>query len=221
MNVKLSLLEQISRVAKSLSHARRLELIDFLAQRPRTVEVLARLSGMSIANTSQHLQQLRAVGLVNARKDGLYVTYSLADNSLVDLLGMMRQFAERNVAELEDLIQSYLKVQDGLEALSAEELMERSAQGLASVIDVRPVEEFHAGHVLGAINIPMDELEQRLGELSPAQTIVAYCRGPYCLLAYDAVATLRENGFEAMRLEYGYPEWRNAGMPVDGEIVQA
>lgn len=221
MNIKLSLMEQIARVAKSLSHARRLELIDFLAQRPRTVEVLARLSGMSVANTSQHLQQLRGVGLVNARKDGLYVTYSLADNSLIDLVGMMRQFAERNVAELEQLIQSYLKVQDGLEALSAEELMSRSAQGLVSVIDVRPVEEYNAGHVFGAMNIPMEELEQRLGELSPGQTIVAYCRGPYCLLAYDAVVKLRENGFEAMRLEYGYPEWKNAGMPVDGELVQA
>lgn len=221
MNVKLSLLEQIGRVAKSLGHARRLELLEFLAQRPRTVEVLANLSGMSVANTSQHLQQLRAVGLVNTRKDGLYVTYSLADDSVIDLLEMLRLFAERNVAELECLIQSYLKVQDDLEPLSAKELLSRSDQGLISVIDVRPVEEFDAGHVLGALNIPMDELEQRLGDLSPEQTIVAYCRGPYCLLAYDAVAKLRENGFEAVRLEYGYPEWKKAGMPVDGKFEEA
>lgn len=221
MNLKLSLFEQIGRVAKSLGHARRLELLEFLAQSPRTVEVLANLSGMSVANTSQHLQQLRAVGLVNTRKDGLYVTYSLADESVVDLLEMLRDFAERNVAELERLIQSYVKVKDDLEALSAEELLSRSEQGLVNVIDVRPVEEYEAGHVVGALNIPMDELEQRIGELSPQQTVVAYCRGPYCMLAYDAVSKLREKGFDAVRLEYGYPEWKKAGLPVDGEAAEA
>lgn len=217
MNVKLSLFEQIGRVAKSLGHARRLELLEFLAQRPRTVEVLANLSGMSVANTSQHLQQLRTVGLVKTRKEGLYVIYSLADESVVDLLEMLRLFAERNVAELERLIQSYLKVRDDLEALSTDELLNRSEQGLVTVIDVRPVEEYDAGHVVGALNIPMDELEQHLGELSPEQTIVAYCRGPYCLLAYDAVMKLREKGFDALRLESGYPEWKKAGLPVDGD----
>ena len=212
---KQDLFAQFARVGKALSNANRLELLEFLAQGERSVEALARVSGLSVANTSQHLQQLRQAGLVTCRKDGLRVYYSLSGDDVVALLDALRAVAERHLAEVDKLVNTYLTVKDSLEPVPAQELLERARQGLVTVIDVRPPEEYAAGHLPGAVNIPLAELEQRLHELDPGQEIVAYCRGPHCVLAFDAVARLRERGLRARRLENGYPEWKLAGLPVE------
>ncbi len=212
---KQDLFAQFARVGKALSNANRLELLEFLAQGERSVEALARVSGLSVANTSQHLQQLRQAGLVTCRKDGLRVYYSLSGDDVVALLDALRAVAERHLAEVDKLVNTYLTVKDSLEPVPAQELLERARQGLVTVIDVRPPEEYAAGHLPGAVNIPLAELEHRLHELDPGQEIVAYCRGPHCVLAFDAVARLRERGLRARRLENGYPEWKLAGLPVE------
>ncbi len=212
---KQDLFAQFARVGKALSNANRLELLEFLAQGERSVEALARVSGLSVANTSQHLQQLRQAGLVTCRKDGLRVYYSLSGDDVVALLDALRAVAERHLAEVDKLVNTYLTVKDSLEPVPAQELLERARQGLVTVLDVRPPEEYAAGHLPGAVNIPLAELEQRLHELDPGQEIVAYCRGPHCVLAFDAVARLRERGLRARRLENGYPEWKLAGLPVE------
>jgi len=212
---KQDLFAQFARVGKALSNANRLELLEFLAQGERSVEALAKVSGLSVANTSQHLQQLRQAGLVTCRKEGLRVYYSLSGDDVVVLLDALRAVAERHLAEVEKLVNTYLTVKDSLEPVPAQELLERARQGLVTVIDVRPPEEYAAGHLPGAVNIPLAELEQHLHELDPGQEIVAYCRGPHCVLAFDAVARLREKGLRARRLENGYPEWKLAGLPVE------
>jgi rhodanese-related sulfurtransferase/DNA-binding transcriptional ArsR family regulator len=213
-NPKLALFAQFAGVAKSLAHAHRLELLEQLAQGERSVEVLADRTGLSIANASQHLQQMRRAGLVTNRRDGKFVYYRLADDTVLDLLAALRSIAERNVAEVERLVRSYFHDRDGLEPVSREELLRRSRAGVVTILDVRPEDEFTLGHVPGAVNIPMRELEARLAELDPTQEIVAYCRGPYCLLSYEAVAALRARGFNVRRLQDGLPEWRAAGLPV-------
>ena len=215
-NVKKALFEQFAQGAKALGNANRLELLEFLAQGERSVEVLADLTGLSVANTSQHLRHLLRVGLVRSRKDGQYVHYSLADESVIDLFGSLRTVAETSLAEVDRLVDTFLKSKDALEAVSSDELLSRSRDGLATVLDVRPVEEFEAGHVAGAVNIPLADLKRRLGDLPPDLEVIAYCRGPYCVLAYDAVAMLRDKGISARRLEGGLPEWRTAGLPVEG-----
>jgi rhodanese-related sulfurtransferase/predicted transcriptional regulator len=215
ISVKKALFQQFALVAKALAHANRLELLEFLAQGERSVEVLADLCGLSIANTSQHLRHLLRVGLVRSRKDGLYVLYSLTDKSVVALLGSLRSVAKTNLAEVDRLVDTFLKTKDALEAVSSEELLLRSNQGLVTVLDVRPPEEFAAGHLAGAINIPLNDLKRRINELPDDQEIIAYCRGPYCVLAYDAVAQLRAMGITARRLDGGLPEWRMAGLPVE------
>ncbi|MDP6707697.1 MAG: metalloregulator ArsR/SmtB family transcription factor [Alphaproteobacteria bacterium] len=212
--VKKALFEQFAQVAKALGHANRLELLEFLAQGERSVEVLAGLAGLSVANASQHLRHLRRAGLVVARKEGQFVFYAIADDGVVALLGALRTVADANLAEVDRLVDTYLKAKDALEAVSAPELLARSRDGLVTVLDVRPPEEYAAGHVAGALNIPLAELERRLGELPPGREVIAYCRGPYCVLAYDAVATLRQGGIAARRLDGGLPEWRLAGLPV-------
>lgn len=212
---KQQLFAQFARIGKALSHANRLELLEFLAQGERSVEQLARVAGLSVANTSQHLQQLRQTGLVSCRKQGLKVFYRLSGDDVIDLLASLRRVAERHLAEVNQLVNSYLDVKDGLEPLPREELLARVRDGLVTVIDVRPPEEFAAGHVPGAVNIPLAELEQRLAELAADTEIVAYCRGPHCVLAFDAVECLRQQGLRARRLEDGFPEWKTAGLPVE------
>jgi rhodanese-related sulfurtransferase/DNA-binding transcriptional ArsR family regulator len=211
---KLMLFAQFAAVAKSLGHAHRLELLEQLAQGERTVEVLADRTGLSIANASQHLQQMRRAGLVANRRDGKFMHYRLADDAVLELLAALRRIAERNVAEVERVVRSYFDARDDMEAVSRGELLERSRAGTVTILDVRPEDEFALGHLPGALNIPLRELEARLGELHPKQEIVAYCRGPYCVLSYEAVAKLRARGFKVRRLEDGLPEWRAAGMPV-------
>ena len=213
---KQALFAQFAAVAKTLGHAHRLELLEQLAQGERSVEVLAQRTGLSIANASQHLQHLRRAGLVASRRDGKFVYCRLADDAVLDLLAALRRIAERNIAEVQRVIRSYFDKRDSLEAVSREELVERSRAGTVTILDVRPEDEFALGHLPSALNIPLRELEARLGEIDPKQEIVAYCRGPYCVLSYEAVAALRARGFKVRRLEDGLPEWRAAGLPVVG-----
>ncbi len=212
---KHDLFSQFARVGKALANANRLELLEFLAQGERSVEELARVSGLTVANTSQHLQQLRQAGLVTTRKQGQHVYYRLTGDDVVQLLGCLRRVAEHHVAEVEKLVNTYLTVKDDLEPVPAKELLERARKGLVTVIDVRPPEEYAAGHVPGAVNIPLSELEAHLEALDPEQEVVAYCRGPHCILAFDAVERLRRQGLKARRLEDGYPEWKLMGLPVE------
>ena len=212
---KSDLFTQFARVGKALSNANRLELLEFLAQGSRSVESLANVAKLSVANTSQHLQQLRQSGLVTSRKEGLKVYYSLSGDDVIALLDSLRDVAERHLSDVDKLVNTYLTAKDNLEPIPANALLEMAKQDLITVLDVRPKEEFEAGHVQGAINIPIEELEQHLAEFNPEQEIVAYCRGPHCILAFDAVAQLREKGFQARRLEDGYPEWKIAGLPIE------
>lgn len=213
---KKDLFRQFARIAKAMSNGHRLELIEFLAQSERSVDELARLSGMSVANTSQHLQQLRQAGLVEGRKEGQKVFYRITDEDVELLFNALREVAERHLGEVNELVSSYLQVKDDLEPVPPEELLERIRQGLVTVIDVRPPEEYAAGHLPGAINLPLSELEHRVGDLDADREVVAYCRGPHCVLAFDAVALLRDKGLAASRLDGGLPEWRHKGLPIDG-----
>ena len=213
-NPKQQLFEQFARIGKSLSNANRLEMLEFLGQRECGVDELAALCHLSVANTSQHLQQLRQAGLVTSSKRGQRGFYSLSGDDVVRLLLILRRVGGSHLAEVKHLIQQYFTVQDELEAVPAGELLERAKTAQVTVVDVRPEEEYVAGHLIGAINIPVDELEARLAELPPGREIVAYCRGPHCMLSYDAVEKLRQRGYDARRLEDGYPEWKAAGLPV-------
>ena len=214
---KQLLFEQFARIGKSLSNANRLEILEFLGQRECGVDELATLCHLSVANTSQHLQQLRQAGLVTSSKRGQRVFYSLSGDDVVRLLLILRRVGGSHLAEVKHLIQQYFTVKDELEAVPAGELLERAKTAQVTVVDVRPEEEYVAGHLIGAINIPIDELEARLAELPPGREIVAYCRGPHCMLSYDAVEKLRQRGYDAHRLEDGYPEWKAAGLPVKTE----
>lgn len=212
---KLSMLEQFATVAKALSNAHRLDLLELLAQGERSVDGLASAAGLSLANASQHLQVLRRVGLVTARKVGVQVLYSLSDDDVLTLLAALRHTAERHVAEVDRLVRGYFHRKDELEPVSRDALMARLREGTVTVLDVRPPEEFASGHVPGSVNIPLKDLKRRLDELPHGQEVVAYCRGPYCVLAFEAVAALRAQGRRARRLEDGFPEWRTAGLPVE------
>src|SRR6266481_7282645 len=214
INPKRALFIEFAGVAKCLAHAHRLELLEQLAQGERSVEILAVKTGLSIANTSQHLQQMRRAGIISARRDGKFVFYRLVDESVLDLLAAMRRIAERNSAEVERVVRTYFHDRDSLEAVSRDELLAQTRAGLVTVLDVRPPDEFALGHLPGAVNIPLRELEARLADLDRSLEIVAYCRGPYCVLSYEAVAALRTKGFTARRLADGFPEWRAAGLPV-------
>ncbi len=211
---KSTLFAQFAAVAKSLAHPHRLEILEQLAQGERSVEVAAARTGLSVANTSQHLQQMRRAGIVAARREGKFILYTLADDVVLDLVSALRRVAERNVAEVEQVIRSYFNDRDSMEPVSREELLEKSRAGVGTVLDVRPADEFALGHLPGAVNIPLRELEAHLAQLDRGQEIVAYCRGPYCVLSYEAVASLRARGFKVRRLEDGLPEWRAAGLPV-------
>jgi ArsR family transcriptional regulator len=218
-NPKLALFAHFAAIAKSLAHPHRLELLEQLAQGERSVEVLADRTGLSIANASQHLQQMRRSGLLTNRREGKFVYYQLVDDTILDLLAALRRIAEQNVAEVERVIRCYFHNRDSLEPISRKELLQRSRAGEVTVLDVRPEDEFALGHLPGAVNMPLRKLERRLAELDPAQEIVAYCRGPYCVLSYEAVAILRARGFKARRLEDGLPEWRAAGLPVATDVA--
>lgn len=211
---KHQVMRQFARVAKALGSEHRLELLELLAQGESSVEALANQCGLPIANASQHLQHLRRAGLVQGRRDGKYIRYRLSGNEVISAIGAVRLIAERNLAEVREVRSSYFNELDGLEPVPMDELMQRLQGGLATVIDVRPEDEFIQGHVPGAINIPFDELEQRLKDLPDGQEIFAYCRGPYCMLAFEAVALLRQQGRLARRMEDGFPEWHERGNPV-------
>jgi ArsR family transcriptional regulator len=212
---KLALFEQFAEVAKTLGSAHRLDLLEHVAQGERSVETLAQPTGLSIANASQHLQQLRRVGLVAARRDGKFIYYRLADSAVLDLVAALHRIAERNIADVEQILRSYFRDRDSLEPVSRKELQQRLRKRAVTVLDVRPEDEFALGHVPGALNIPLGALKKRISELDPSVEIVAYCRGPYCVLSFEAVALLRERGFNVRRLEDGIPEWRAAGLPVE------
>jgi len=208
------LYEELGRIAKAIDSPRRLELIDLLAQGERSVEDLASEAALSIANTSQHLQVLRRARLVETRKQGLRVYYRLGHPEVYDVARAVRGLAKARLAEVDQLVQIHLESRDDLEPVPREELLRRIRAGRAVVIDVRPREEYRAGHIPGAVSIPLGELDKRLSELPARKEIVAYCRGPYCVMAYEAVARLRARGRRARRLTDGFPEWRASGLPV-------
>ena len=214
-NAKRDIFTNLARIGTALSSPTRIEFLELLAQTERNVEQLANLTGTTVANTSQHLQKLRQAGLIVGRKEGLYVFYRLAGDEVVGLLSSLGQVGEAYLAEVERIVRLYLTQKDDLEPVPAKELLERARKGLVTVLDVRPPEEYAAGHLPGAINIPIHELEKRLRDLPKSREVVAYCRGPYCLMSYDAVALLRKKGMKARRLEAGMPEWRLAGLPVE------
>lgn len=212
---KSRLFEQFSRVGKALSNSHRLEILEFLAQGEKSVERLSEISGMSFANTSQHLQHLRLAGLVASRKEGQRVFYSLSDDGIIDLMGAIRKISQKNIAEVDQIVNTFFLVKDNMEPVSHEELLKRIHDGLVTVLDVRPPDEYKAGHIPGSINVPLKELDKYMKEFDPNSEVIAYCRGPYCLLSFDAVEKLRQKGFKAKRLEDGFPEWKKAGHPVE------
>lgn len=213
-SMKSALYQQLARVAQALSSDSRLHLLEYVAQTERSVEELATMTALSIANCSKHLQALRQAGLVLARKEGLRVYYGLAGDDVAALLASLRSVAENRVAEVERLLHAWLAHRDEMEPVPATELLELGKKGLVTVLDVRPAEEFAAGHLPGAINVPLDRLESYLSRLPKRKEVVAYCRGPYCLMSFEAVEKLRKRGWRARRLENGLPEWRAAGLPV-------
>lgn len=213
--MKTAVYQQLARVAQALASDARLHLLEYLAQAERSVDALAAMTGLSMANCSKHLQALRQAGLVVARKKGLRVYYSLAGDDVAVLVNSLRLVAEHRVAEVERLLRTWLAHRDEMEPVPAKELLARAKKGLVTVLDVRPAEEYASGHLPGAINVPMDKLESYLTQLPKRKEVVAYCRGPYCLMSFDAVEKLRKRGWKARRLQDGFPEWRAAGLPVE------
>lgn len=211
---KDSIYEQFSRIGKAVSSPKRLELLDLLCQSERTVEALSKETGLTVANASQHLQVLRSARLVESEKTGLYVTYRLADQMVCEFFLSMRVLAENRLAEVEQIKRHFLEGREGMEPVDRDALLKRVREGAVTVLDVRPSEEYKAGHIPGAISIPLKELELHLSVLAPNQEVVAYCRGPYCVLAIQAVEFLREKGFNAVRLEEGIQDWRAMGFSV-------
>lgn len=211
---KRLLFRQFATVAKAVAHEHRLELLEALAQGERSVEILANRTGLSIANASQHLQQMRRAGLIAARRDGKFILYRLSDPAVLDLVAALTRIGERHIAEVDVIVRDYFHGRDALEPISRKVLLARMKQGNVQVLDVRPEDEFAMGHLPGAISLPLDQLKKKLAKLDPAKEIIAYCRGPYCLLSFETVALLRKKGFEARRLEDGWPEWQAAGLPV-------
>ncbi len=209
------LYDQFARVGKAVANPHRLELLDLLAQGERTVESLAQEAALPIANTSQHLQALRRAALVEVRREGPYAYYRLADDRVFQLWRAIRELGEQRLAEVDRLVDTYLGNRGDLESIDVETLMRRMLDDDVVVLDVRPAEEYEAGHIPGARSVPIDELEQRLQELPKASEIVAYCRGPYCVFSDEAVALLTDHGYRARRLDVGLPDWRSNGLPVE------
>jgi rhodanese-related sulfurtransferase len=213
-NPKRTVFAGFAEIAKALGNSHRLEIVELAAQGERSVEALAGQAKLSIANASQHLQLLRRAGLLASRRDGKRVLYRLSDPLVLELTAVLGRVAERNLAGVREVIGGYFHERDALEPVTRRELARRLKDDLVTVLDVRPVEEFAAGHLPQAINIPLRELSRRLREIPKSREIVAYCRGAYCVLAFEAVALLRDRGFTIRRLEDGYPEWKAAGLPV-------
>lgn len=217
--MKRALYEGLTAVVKALANPHRLELLDLLAQAPRTVEVLAELSGLTVANASQHLQVLRAAGLVESEKSGSYVTYRLAGADVAHTVVQLRALAHARSATIARAAAELSLAPAGAEAVEREALWRRARRGEIVVVDVRPAEEYAAGHLPGALSVPLRELRARLAELPKDRPVVAYCRGPYCVLAADAVSLLLREGFTARRLPDGVAEWRAAGLPLETEAA--
>jgi ArsR family transcriptional regulator len=212
---KQQLYLQFAAMAKALGHAHRLEILELLAQGERSVESLSERAGLTIGNASQHLRLMRQAGLLVSRRDGKRIFYRLSDPAVLDLMAALQRLAERRLGEVKSVLAGYFNQRDSLEPVSRQELSRRLRDGLVTVLDVRPPDEFAAGHLPNAINIPLRDLPRRVSKLPKKQEVVAYCRGPYCVLAFEAVATLRSRGFAARRLEEGYPQWEAAGLPVE------
>jgi ArsR family transcriptional regulator len=212
---KAALYDAFALVAKALAHGHRLELLEHAGQGERSVEALAAVAGLSTANASQHLLRLGRAGLLASRREGKNVYYRVADKSVVDLLAALRRVAEGNVAEAQRVIATYFRARDSLDPISRAELVRRIREKSVMLLDVRPEDEFALGHLPGAVNIPLKSLERRLAQLPRQREIVAYCRGPYCVLSFEAVALLRERGFKARRMADGFPEWHAHGLPVE------
>jgi rhodanese-related sulfurtransferase len=212
---KDALYDGLASVAKALGSGRRAEIVDVLAQGERSVDDIAAEIGQTVANTSQHLQQLLRAGLVRARRDGTRIRYSLASHRVGELWAAVRDVAGSQLAEFDELATAYLGDRSTLDTVTHKELVKRLRDGDVIVLDVRPEPEFHAGHISGAISLPIKEITRRLRSIPKDRQVVAYCRGPYCVYADDAVRALTRRGYEAARLEDGYPEWARAGLPVD------
>ena len=212
---KRQILEHFAGIARVLGHAHRLENIEQLAQGERAVEGIATRLGQSVANTSQHLQLMRRAGLLSARRDGKRVLYRLAGTDVIDVVSALRRLGEAHLAEVRAVMEGYFHSKDDMEPVRRDELAARLGAGDVTLLDLRPEDEFIAGHLPGALNIPLDQLEVRLAELPENREIVAYCRGPYCVLSFEAVAVLRARGIGARRLEDGFPEWCAASLPVE------
>jgi ArsR family transcriptional regulator len=210
---KSALFAQFAEIAKALGHAHRLTILELLAQRERSVEDLATAARLSFANASQHLRLMRQAGLLLSRRDGKQILYRLSDPAVLDLVAALHRVGERNVAEVREIVGGYFRGRDALEAVSRAELARRMRDGLVTVLDVRPEDEFDDGHLPQAINMPLRKLETKLRDLPKDREIVAYCRGAYCVFSFEAVALLRQHGFNARRLEDGFPEWKAAGLP--------
>ena len=208
------LYEQFARTAKAVASPKRIELLELMAQGERSVEDLARATGMGVTNTSAHLHVLRQARLVETRKQGTRVYYQLADDEVAAFVVALRDLARARLAEVDRVVQDYFVARDALEPISREELVERAGRGDVVILDVRPTEEFAAGHIPGALSVPLDQLDAALSRLPKRAQVVAYCRGPYCVLAPQAIQRLRAKGFKAFRLVDGMPEWRLAGLPV-------
>ena len=212
---KREVFAQLARIGTALSSEVRLDFLELLAQGERSVDELSHLTGTAVANTSQHLQKLRQAGLIAARKQGQFVFYRLASDKVVALLAALAEVGEAHDADIERIVRLYYFSKDDFEPVPARELLGRARKGLVTVLDVRPPEEFAKGHVPGAVNIPIEQLERRMRELPKRREIVAYCRGPFCLMSFEAVQLLRRKGLRARRLANGMPEWRVAGLPVE------
>jgi rhodanese-related sulfurtransferase len=214
---KDALYAEFARIGKAVANAHRLEFLDLLAQREWSVEGLASETGLTVANASQHLQILRSAQLVSVRREGLYAYYRLADERVYRLWQALRDLGESRLAEIDRIVETFLGQRDEFEPVDALTLLGRLQDDDLTVLDVRPAPEYQAGHLPGARSIPIDELETRLGELRPNQEIIAYCRGPYCVYADEAVELLTARGFHARRFSHGFPDWQIAGLPVERE----
>jgi len=216
---KKQLYRLFARVSAAMANPHRLELLDLLVQAPRTVEELARETGLSVANTSQHLQRLKQARLVVDQREGVRVRHYLADPAVARLWLELRAVAQRQLAEVEKVLDTYRQRQHEFEKISAEELRARLLRGDVVLLDVRPLVEYKAGHLPGAVSIPLDELERRLSELPAERTVVAYCRGPYCVYADEALELLAARGWKVARLEEGVAEWQQAGLSLEVEAL--
>ena len=216
MNAQYAIYQQLARIGHALGSAPRLALLDLLAQGPRTVETLAHEAGLTLANASQHLKVLRQARLVEADKRGVFVTYRVAEDAVADFLGALRRLGEHRLAEVQQIALAFVEKRGNLEAIDKRRLIERVRAGEVTLVDVRPAEEYRAAHIAGAVSVPLKDLESRLASLPRHREVVAYCRGPYCVLAPEAVARLRLRGYHAVALGEGVSEWRALGLPVAG-----